>query len=57
MQAAVRNDSVHLAPEASTGGTFYVAVGSACVMIALIVASASLLYVRSKKSRAQESLQ
>ncbi|XP_059481243.1 tyrosine-protein kinase RYK-like [Neocloeon triangulifer] len=56
MQAAMRNDSVHLATGSLNGGTFYVAVGSACAMIALIVASASLLYVRSKKSRAQESL-
>ncbi|XP_065345399.1 tyrosine-protein kinase RYK-like isoform X2 [Cloeon dipterum] len=56
MQAAMRNDSVHVAPGLADGGTFYVAAGSACAMIALIVASASFLYVRSKKSRAQESL-
>jgi hypothetical protein len=41
----------------TSSGTFYVAVGCACVMIVVVIAVTSVVYVKSKKARTQESLQ
>ncbi|GLH09460.1 Tyrosine-protein kinase RYK [Gryllus bimaculatus] len=56
---APRNDSVRLQPGSlvTSSGTFYVAVGCACAMIVVVVAVTSVVYVKSKKARTQESLQ
>ncbi|KAK7871821.1 hypothetical protein R5R35_006421 [Gryllus longicercus] len=55
---APRNDSVRLQPGSlvTSSGTFYVAVGCACAMIVVVVAVTSVVYVKSKKARTQESL-
>jgi len=54
-----RNDSIRLDPGSlvTSSGTFYVAVGCACVMIVVVIAVTSVVYVKSKKARTQESLQ
>lgn len=57
--ATPRNDSIRLDPGSlvTSSGTFYVAVGCACVMIVVVIAVTSVVYVKSKKARTQESLQ
>lgn len=54
-----RNDSVRLNPASlvTSSGTFYVAVVCACVMIIVVIAITSVVYVRSKKMRTQQSVQ
>ncbi|KDR13445.1 Tyrosine-protein kinase RYK, partial [Zootermopsis nevadensis] len=56
--ATPRNDSIRLDPGSlvTSSGTFYVAVGCACVMIVVVIAVTSVVYVKSKKARTQESL-
>ncbi|XP_068085426.1 tyrosine-protein kinase RYK [Anabrus simplex] len=53
-----RNDSIRLNPGSlvTSSGTFYVAVGCACAMIIVVIAVTSIVYVKSKKARTQESL-
>jgi hypothetical protein len=57
--ATPRNDSIRLDPGSlvTSSGTFYVAIGCACVMIVVVIAVTSVVYVKSKKARTQESLQ
>ncbi|XP_049803698.1 tyrosine-protein kinase Dnt-like [Schistocerca nitens] len=57
-EASPRNDSIRLDPASlvTSSGTFYVAVGCACAMIVVVIAITSVVYVKSKKLRTQQSL-